>query len=239
MTETKVCATCWIVYERGKREQQSHWDRRVYCSRPCFFQSMRLEPTPQTCERCGETFMTTPGQRKSRKYCSPECRTTPWQERLWLRVDKSGGPDACWEWQGYRHPSRGYGQIGRGRRADGIGETHRLAWEYHNGPIPDGLFVCHRCDNPPCCNPAHLFLGTNADNVADAVAKGRTAKGFRLPHTRLTDEQVREMRRRYNPAASVPKRGGRSSNADELANEFGISRVYVMQLVHGWYRKDA
>ena len=52
-------------------------------------------------------------------------------------------------------------------------------------------------------------------------------------------EQVREMRRRYNPAASVPKRGGRSSNADELANEFGISRMYVMQLVHGWYRKDA
>ena len=87
-------------------------------------------------------------------------------------------------------------------------------------------------------NPAHLFLGTNADNVADMIRKGRGARGVMLPHTKLTDEQVADIRARYDRAAGPPKRGGRSSNASELAEEFGISRVYVMQLVHGWYRTE-
>lgn len=92
------------------------------------------------------------------------------ETRLWARVDKSGGPDVCWPWTGARR-AEGYGMI-----SDGNGHntgTHRLAWTFTNGPIPAGLFVCHRCDNPPCCNPAHLFLGTNADNARDRADKGR------------------------------------------------------------------
>lgn len=90
---------------------------------------------------------------------------------FWRRVDRSGGPDACWPWM--RVPSTGgYGLAKyKGRRRI----ASRVAWELTNGPIPGGMQVLHHCDNPPCCNPAHLFLGTVADNVADMIAKGRAA----------------------------------------------------------------
>lgn len=163
--------------------------------------------------------------------------TRPLAERLWARVEKTA--NGCWEWQGFRHPTRGYGQIGRGARGEGLVETHRAAWELTNGPIPQGLFVCHRCDNPACCNPAHLFLGASADNSADMVAKGRQARGAALPQTRLSDEDVADIRRRYDPRFGPPKRGGRRSNADELAAEYGISRGYVQQLAYSLFRKEA
>jgi hypothetical protein len=79
--------------------------------------------------------------------------------------------DICWEWAGARN-SDGYGKSYAG---SGYRMAHRVAWESSFGPIPDGLFVLHRCDNPPCVRPDHLFLGTNTDNVRDSVAKGRAA----------------------------------------------------------------
>ncbi len=92
----------------------------------------------------------------------------PLEERFRSRVDVKG-PDDCWEWTAGKIPG-GYGavwdnSIGRHRHA------HRLAWELANGPIPDGLWVLHRCDNPPCCNPAHLWLGTQHDNDMDRTHK--------------------------------------------------------------------
>lgn len=100
------------------------------------------------------------------------------RERFWSKVDRGGGPDACWLWTA--HKTRGgYGQL----RVDGHQATaHRVSWELAHGPIPPGhgyhgTCVLHRCDNPPCCNPSHLFLGTNADNMADMKAKGRQARG--------------------------------------------------------------
>lgn len=157
-------------------------------------------------------------------------------ERLWARCTRQD--NGCLEWQGFRSPPYGYGQIGRGGRAAGLAMTHRAAWEVTYGPIPDGLWVLHRCDNPPCCDPEHLFLGNAADNVHDMIQKGRQAKGFALPQTRLSAAQVLAIRDRYDSRYGPPKRGGRRSNARELAAEFGISEVYVMQLVHGHYRKD-
>lgn len=80
-----------------------------------------------------------------------------------------GEPYSCWEWQCARQLN-GYGHLSF------HGETtsaHRVAYELAHGPIPDGLIICHRCDNPPCCNPAHLFIGTHKDNTQDAVTKGR------------------------------------------------------------------
>lgn len=87
-------------------------------------------------------------------------------ERFWLNVEKSAG---CWEWIGAKR-STGYGQIVKDHRNY---LAHRVAWELTNGPIPDGMFVCHHCDNRTCVRPDHLFLGTTTDNMRDMVAKGR------------------------------------------------------------------
>jgi hypothetical protein len=80
------------------------------------------------------------------------------------------GEDECWPWTGLRNRT-GYGQL-KGTKYRGR-LSHCISWIIHNGPLPEGMRVLHRCDNPPCCNPKHLFIGTQADNVADMVAKGR------------------------------------------------------------------
>lgn len=92
---------------------------------------------------------------------------------FWSRVKKS---DGCWEWMGNRGP-RGYGTI---KVAGKVYRTHRYAYALVNGPIPEGYFVCHRCDNPPCCRPDHLFLGTAKDNNHDMMRKGRYVNGSAL-----------------------------------------------------------
>jgi hypothetical protein len=137
----------------------------------------------------------------------------------------------CWEWTGIRFES-GYGRIGH-RRA------HRVAYEVFVGPIPDGLLVCHHCDNPPCINPADLFLGTSADNSADMVQKGRQARGERQGrHTKpwtkplgenvgtskLTDSQVIEIRLRYATGEFTQYR---------LADEYGVNQAQIGHIVKG------
>jgi hypothetical protein len=151
------------------------------------------------------------------------------EQRLWSRIDASG--DGCWEWTGYRTRA-GYGQIGNGRK---LVAAHRAAWASANGEIPAGMLVRHRCDNPPCCRPDHLELGTNQDNVQDAVDRGRTARGLRLPHTRLTDDDVRAIRARYHKY-TIPGTRGYRTNTRELASEFGISRRHVLEVARGRQR---
>lgn len=148
-------------------------------------------------------------------------------ERLWARVDKSG---ECWTWQGHR-TAAGYGQIGRGLAADGLAYTHRVAYELSHGPIPSEMLVCHRCDNPPCVRPTHLFVGTPGDNVRDASAKGRlrALKGEAHPSCRLTWGQVREIRTLR--ANGVP--------AVDIAHRFGVSIQHVGDIVRFRKRRDA
>jgi hypothetical protein len=97
-------------------------------------------------------------------------------ERIW--ENKIVTEKGCWEWQGAR--TKGYGMVGHRRRANPgtrVKQVHRAAWELTYGPIPEGMFVLHRCDNPPCCKPEHLFLGTQKDNMQDCKLKGRNFDG--------------------------------------------------------------
>jgi hypothetical protein len=103
----------------------------------------------------------------------------PTSVRLAAHTDASAGRDACWVFTGHRTVD-GYGRIRHNGRES---NAHRVAYELARGPIPAGLVVCHRCDNPPCVNPAHLWLGTQADNIADMDAKGRrVAPGSLVTH---------------------------------------------------------
>ena len=177
----------------------------------------------------------------SAEYVAGHRPKVPVHVRLWNRVDV-GWDCECWEWQGYRNRkgrqnSAGYGQIGLGSKEEGVGEVHRLAYEFFYGAIPAGMVIRHRCDNPPCCNPHHLVLGTQADNVRDAVERKRVAREFALPQTKLSDEQVREIRQRYNPQFRRYIRGW-ASNVQELADEYGIHPMHLSAIVHGRERAN-
>jgi hypothetical protein len=120
-------------------------------------------------------------------------RKNPTNYQLFLHMANSplADPSACLEWPRGRERG-GYGKLcthGKTKKA------HRLAWELRMGPIPAGMVVCHRCDNPPCFRVDHLFLGTLGDNNRDAVAKGRNIKGAQNWKATLTDGQVLEIRR--------------------------------------------
>ncbi len=160
--------------------------------------------------------------------------------RFWARVDSSGGPDTCWPWLGAVTPQRGgYGEL---HYIDRQWRAHRLAWTLANGrPIPTGLNICHRCDNPPCCNPAHLFPGTALENAHDAMAKGRTARGERSGmrkhverrnwgarngHAKLTELQVVEILTRVR--AGEPH--------GEIIKSFPVGPKYITTLLgrHRW-----
>ena len=95
----------------------------------------------------------------------------PLEDRFWSKVLKT---ESCWLWKGATQGT-GYGRIARGKRNEFPKPelAHRMSWELHNGPIPKGLIVLHRCDNPPCVKPSHLFVGTPKDNSDDKCSKGR------------------------------------------------------------------
>lgn len=173
-------------------------------------------------------------------------------ERFWSRVDRSG---SCWLWTGGLQ-ANGYGQVSLGHRTYAC---HRLAWELANGPIPRGLCVCHNCDTSypigattsrRCVNPDHLFLGTNAENTADARRKGRLATGDRSG-ARLHRERMPRGERHYLHQHPELARGERSPSAvltenevmairwqyargaikAALARRYGVSRATIYDIV--------
>lgn len=139
--------------------------------------------------------------------------------RFWAKVDRRSLFD-CWPWTGAKE-GLGYGVV---RRASGVFKAHRRAYELAVGPIPDGLIVRHICDNPPCCNPSHLAIGTHADNVADKVSRGRQARGEGNGRAVLSIEDVRAIRDRA-PSETVAA----------LAREYRVDRrtiTYIVQRVN-------
>lgn len=144
------------------------------------------------------------------------------QERFWSKVNRKDG--GCWEWAAGRF-SYGYGAFKR--RVDGAWKqqkAHRLAYEWLVGPIPDGLIVCHACDNPPCCNPDHLFLGTQLDNQRDMIAKGR--KGIH-PRTLPRSELARRKRERHKDWRDKQREHLRQWQRDWKANHPEAYRASV------------
>lgn len=157
-------------------------------------------------------------------YCDEKCRySKPAGERLLMHVDKL--ENGCWVWN-RASTHGGYGVMTfNGER---IG-THRLSYECFVGPIPAGLHVLHKCDNPPCCNPEHLFLGTPMDNTLDKMRKGRC--GIRnLPfgeshkRSKLTDQKVREIRSLYATGKISQK---------TLCGMFGVTNGSIQPLLLG------
>ena len=191
---------------------------------------------PAICAPMPGIMLGTLGERETPEPASSDCgwrfrEENPMasiSERFWSKVDRSGGPDACWEWTGAKN--NGYGWFkcdGKSRRAS------RVVWELEHGDIPGGLLVCHHCDNRACVNPAHLFLGTALDNNLDMIRKlrdgprvhpERRPRGERHGCAKLACSDVEDIRRRY-------ARGGISQGA--LAQVYSVSQSNVWKIVNG------
>lgn len=142
----------------------------------------------------------------------------PLVERFWEKVRKT---DGCWLWTGSVVP-KGYGQISLNNIPI---PAHRLSYRIHFGEIPAGLCVCHRCDNPPCVNPAHLWLGTRIENNLDCERKGRRrfAVGEACPQCKLKERHVREIRKKFSEGASK----------NELASQYGVVSMTIHAIIKG------
>lgn len=148
-----------------------------------------------------------------------------YKAHFWSNVDIRPDPEACWEWKLSRNIRRGgYGTFYVSCKPM---RAHRAAYQFTFGEIPSGLVVLHKCDNPPCCNPNHLSLGTLKDNSLDCIAKGRhkTLPGSRNHQARFTEADVIEMRRLFSNGISMA----------QIARQFDTNASRLHQIV---YRKE-
>lgn len=147
-----------------------------------------------------------------------------WITRFLAKVDRSGGPDACWPWTAYRQ-KHGYGTLLMGNRPHRWpGLAHRLSWWLANGAPPaDGVVIRHRCDNPPCVNPDHLEAGTQSQNCRDMVERGRSLFGQRNHKAKLTDEQALEVIARRRDGETMAS----------IAADLGVDTSLVGHIQHG------
>jgi hypothetical protein len=142
------------------------------------------------------------------------------EHRLWSRIEKCG-PDECWPWHGAHTPA-GYGLI---YRNGSMTTASHVVYELTYGPLSQNQIVCHTCDNPPCCNPSHLFAGTDKTNSDDKLAKGREGhpdnRGVRNPHVRLTEPDVLEIRAAHLVGSSL----------SSLATQYGVNIPAIWKII--------
>jgi len=174
------------------------------------------------CE-CGQKTHVKGGYLVQKRVFSCGCRSNPhkdryleyFKEKFWGNVQKTAS--GCWEWLGNKR--NGYGRVGY------KGKLHtctRVAWEWVNGKIPEGMFICHKCDNPPCINPEHLFLGNRTQNIRDCFAKGRNKSvlGTKNPNSKLTEENIRKIL-----SCSLS-----SFEKERLASEFNVNKETIRRI---------
>lgn len=143
--------------------------------------------------------------------------------KFWINVNITANDDLCWEWTAGQD-GRGYGAM----KFDKVRKAPQIAWMYPNYVIPDGMEICHSCDNPLCCNPKHLFLGTHQENMADKIRKGRGnyPKGDTHHLAILSIEQRHEIRTKHS----------NGTKQNKLAAEYGVSNAYIHSIVHKYAR---
>lgn len=168
------------------------------------------------------------GKTKPKRFIAGHARQ-PVEERFWRMAVKGENPNDCWGWSGGLS-RQGYPNFKAHCRGVWVFQAHRYSYLLHHGDIPPGHVVRHTCDNPACTNPAHLLVGTHADNCADKVARGRSTRGERHPHSKLTEDNIREIRRL--DAEGLPRK--------QIARRFGVDtgtlRAIFSGRTWGWVR---
>jgi len=152
------------------------------------------------------------------KMCSTMVVGQKDRNRFWEKVDVRGKDD-CWEWTGTKS-HRKYGNFWFVETVIG---AHRFSWMMDNGEIPEGMYVCHKCDNPGCVNPSHLFLGNCTDNMQDAAKKGRIARGERRHGAKLTESQVGLIRKEYENMSE--------KSQSKLAKKYKVSQTAISKII--------
>jgi hypothetical protein len=199
----------WTVIPTEERITNKHGSTMLVCWCKCGREALVLP------------YMLRTGRTHGCYWCAGKARTDAsrakgWslEERFWKKVEKT---DTCWLWTGAKI-ALGYGKIGVGRQSPRL--AHRVSYELAYGEFPKELAVCHKCDNPSCVRPDHLFLGTTADNQRDMKEKGRSTIGSRNPRAKLNEEQV----------VDIFQRSSSASSDRELAKEYGVSAATIQMI---------
>ncbi len=213
------CERCSKPFEAFKYARDAGHGR--FCSRKCHYRSStKAREVP--CENCGATCTVLPSNKSTNHFCSHAChRAKVGSKSLKERfLERCGEVDAdgCIPWMGNLN-SAGYGLVGMGASQRAM-RAHRVAYQLFKGPVASGVVVMHRCDNPRCVNADHLQLGTHSDNHADMVSKLRHNHGERSYFAKLTEEQVREIRRR-----------SKGTSQGDLAESYGVSRQTIARII--------
>jgi hypothetical protein len=196
----------------------------------CVREANSHQPRDITCAVCGKPFQIeyTVAIGRKPKYCSKGCLAEDkrrlaaerLETRFWAKVDQRG-PDECWPWAGAKTRPWGYGRININGKVE---HANRVAYTLARGAIPADKIVCHSCDNPGCCNPNHLWLGTHRENAEDRDAKGRRRlapqRGDDHPTRKLCSDDVRRIR-----ASVRPNR--------ELAEQYGVTTTQIRNILSG------